>query len=241
MKTPATRQLLSLAASRYRPVGHVASKWAQGKMSGDPLFIGVLRHQLIRDRESVLDLGCGQGLLAALLIDAATQYAKGQWSSGPEALPAPPRNVRLRGIELFAADVARANIALRAQADIRCGDICKEDFGSADVAVIIDVLHYVDFDAQRDVLQRVFAALNPGGRLLLRVGDANAGWGFRWSNWVDKTVVLARSRSLCKLWCRPMVEWVGLLEELGFTVAQLPMSQGTAFANVLLVAEKKNY
>ncbi|MDB5815722.1 MAG: putative S-adenosyl-L-methionine-dependent methyltransferase [Rhodocyclales bacterium] len=227
--------LAAHAAARYEPAGRMAYKWAQGKLGGDPLFMGVLRHGLIRDGESVLDLGCGQGLLAAWLLDACAQHAQGNWY---EELPAPPRDLQLRGIELFSADVARANIALGASADIRCGDICKEDFGSADVAVIMDVLHYVEHAAQEDVLRRVFAALRPGGRLLLRVGNADAGWGFRWSNWVDKAVVLARNRTLCKLWCRPMTEWIGLLESLGFSVKQLPMSEGTKFANVLLVAER---
>lgn len=227
--------LAAQAASRYEPAGRMAYKWAQGKLGGDPLFMGVLRHGLIRDGESVLDLGCGQGLLAAWLLDACAQHAQGNWY---EELPAPPRDLQLRGIELFSADVTRANIALGASADIRCGDICKEDFGSVDVAVIMDVLHYVEHAAQEDVLRRVFAALRPGGRLLLRVGDADAGWGFRWSNWVDKAVVLARNRTLSKLWCRPMTEWIALLELIGFNVKQLPMSEGTKFANVLLVAER---
>ncbi|MNC93008.1 hypothetical protein D3C83_95420 [compost metagenome] len=35
---------------------------------------------------------------------------------------------------------------------------------------------------------------------------------------------------------RTRAQWVALLEELGFAVAAVPMSAGTAFANVLLVA-----
>jgi SAM-dependent methyltransferase len=234
MKIEYSETVVTQASSRYQSAGRIAFKWAQGKLGGDPLFMGVLRHGLIRDGESVLDLGCGQGLLAAWLLDACEQHAQGNWY---DELRAPPRNLELRGIELFSADVARANIALGACADIRCGDICKEDFGATDVAIIMDVLHYIDHAAQEDVLRRVFAALRPGGRLLLRVGDADAGWGFRWSNWIDKAVVLARNRTLCKLWCRPMTEWIALLESLGFSVKQLPMSEGTKFANVLLVAE----
>jgi SAM-dependent methyltransferase len=229
-----SRSLATQAATRYKSSGRMDWKWAEGKLRGDPLFMGMLRHGLIRDGDEVLDLGCGQGLLAAWLLNAGEQYATGCWSDAPFT---PPGKLTLRGIELFPADVARAHAALGKQADIRHGDICHEDFGKADVIVIMDVLHYVDYNAQEDVLRRAFTALRPGGRLLLRVGDAHAGWGFRWSTWVDKAVVFARSRSLCKLWCRPMQEWIGWLESIGFAVKPLPMSEGTGFANVLLVAE----
>ena len=38
-------------------------------------------------------------------------------------------------------------------------------------------------------------------------------------------------------WGRPLAEWIALLHALGFAVeSSAPMSQGTPFANVLLVA-----
>jgi SAM-dependent methyltransferase len=235
MNTTFSAALATQAAARYRTAGRMAWKWAEGKLRGDPVFMDILQYRLIRDGESVLDLGCGQGLLAAWLLNASEQYASGKWGNVPIT---PPYKLELRGIELFPTDVRRANISLGERADIRCGDICKEDFGEADVVAILDVLHYISYSAQEDVLRRTFNALRPGGRLLLRVGNADGGWGFRWSNWVDKAVVLARSRSLCQLWCRPMQEWLGLLETIGFEVKPLPMSKGTQFANVLLVAVK---
>lgn len=237
MNASLSRLLISQVTARYHAAGHIAWKWAQGKLRGDPVFVGVLRHGLIRDGETVLDLGCGQGLLAAWLLDADQQYAIGNWDNSPIT---PPCRLTLRGIELFPADVERAHIALGERADIRCGDICTEDFGQADVIVVLDVLHYIDYSAQEDVLRRVFTALRPGGRLLLRVGDADAGWAFRWGNWIDKTVVFVRNRSLSKLWCKTQPEWINLLESIGFAVKTFPMSEGTRFANVLLVAERRD-
>jgi len=38
-------------------------------------------------------------------------------------------------------------------------------------------------------------------------------------------------------WGRTVAEWQALLGQLGFTVQAVPMSQGTPFANVLLVAD----
>ena len=36
---------------------------------------------------------------------------------------------------------------------------------------------------------------------------------------------------------RTLADWIAYLESLGFTVHSQPMSQGTPFANVLLVAK----
>ena len=55
------------------------------------------------------------------------------------------------------------------------GDMRSAALPPCDLVVILDVLHYVDKAAQRALLQRVYDALRPsGGRLLLRVGDADS-------------------------------------------------------------------
>jgi hypothetical protein len=88
-------------------------------------------------------------------------------------------------------------------------------------------------------LQRVLDALSPGGLLILRVGDAAGGLGFKVSNWVDHVVTLARGHSLSRLYCKPLADWISQLQRLGFRVEAKPMSQGTPFANVLLLAHKE--
>jgi len=72
--------------------------------------------------------------------------------------------------------------------------------------------------------------------LLLRVGDAAAGLPFRFSNWVDWTVALARGHGATRFYCRSVAQWRSALEALAFTVQAEPMSRGTPFANVLLPA-----
>lgn len=47
------------------------------------------------------------------------------------------------------------------------------DIPSADAYVISDVLHYIDHDAQKGVIQQCFDKLNPGGVLVIRDGDAS--------------------------------------------------------------------
>ena len=140
------------------------------------------------------------------------------------------------------ADVVRAEKALSAHQSrfkFKAGDMCSTPFETAETVVILDVLHYVPYAAQEDVLQRVLDALTPEGLLILRVGDAAGGLGFKVSNWVDHVVTLARGHSLSRLYCKPLADWISQLERLGFQVEAKPMSQGTPFANVLLLAHKK--
>jgi SAM-dependent methyltransferase len=107
-----------------------------------------------------------------------------------------------------------------------------------DTVVILDVLHYVDHAAQAELLQRVHAALRPGGRLLLRVGDAASKRGFLVSQWVDRIVTMVRGHRVPPTWGRTLPEWIAVLSAQGFAVQPVPMSQGTPFANVLLVADR---
>lgn len=212
-------RLSQAASAPYRAAGFFAWQFARGKLIGDPVFRHLLEAACIAQDARVLDLGCGQGLLAALL-----SVAPGM------------RIASYRGIELMARDVARAHRALGAHCGVEPGDIRRADFDSADVVVILDVLHYMARAEQDAVLRRVRDALAGGGVLLLRVGDAAAGLPFAFSNWVDWAVVLARGHGATRFHCRSVAQWRSALEALDFEVQAEPMSQGTPFANVLMRA-----
>ena len=108
-------------------------------------------------------------------------------------------------------------------------------FGRADVITILDALHYFDHASQRDVLKRIRAALPPGGLFLTRVGDASAGLPYHICNWVDHAVTFIRGHRLPRLYCRPLDEWIAMLEDLDFIVETDSMNEGKPFANVMLV------
>ncbi len=238
-KVPLPPVLLEQATAPYRPLGKFAWHFARGKLGGDPAFAGLLQRGLIPARARVLDIGCGQGLLAALLGSlAGDSPAERAWPAG---WAPPPSGTQVHGIELMPRDVERAQQALGhlgERARFTLGDMCTTTFTPADVVVILDVLHYVNEAAQEDVLRRVREALAPGGVLLLRVGDAAAGLPFKLSNWVDAVVFFFRGHSSSRLYCRPLGDWQALLQKLGFAVEAVPMHAGTPFANILLVARK---
>jgi SAM-dependent methyltransferase len=225
--------LLDAASQPYLSAGRFAYHFARGKLGGDPAYRGILEQGFLADRERILDLGCGQGLLCAWLGAAQRLYAQGIW---PEGWPAPPRPHSVAGIELMNSDVERARRALGSACGVSQGDIRVTPFGAVDAVVILDVLHYMDGRAQQEVLGKVRASLPKGGLLLLRIGDAAGGLRFRYSQWVDKVIMLLRGHAWVTTYCRSVPEWLGLLRECGFDARPMPMSQGTPFANVLLLA-----
>lgn len=234
MSDPMSAALVEAASAPYRAAGRFAWHFARGKLRGDPAFAAILARGLLRDRERILDLGCGQGLLASWLLAAHAAHGAGCY---PLEWPRPPVPGQLTGIEINPREVARARTALGERAHIVEGDIRHVEYGPADAIVLLDVLHFTDYASQEAVLERARASLAPRGILLLRVGDAEGGARFALGKLVDRVVALLRRRRLLPLACRPVREWRALLERLGFATEALPMSEGTPFANVLLVGK----
>ena len=225
--------LIDRASEPYRSAGAFAYKFARGKLRGDPVFRALLERGLLLGHGHILDLGCGQGLLSAWLKAALLCYESGSW---PQGWPPAPKPRSTRGIELKIRDVERARAALGSECEISQGDIRSVEFGATDAVVILDVLHYIGQEEQQQVLKRVRAALPARGLLLLRIGDAAGGLRFHYSQWIDKLVMLFRGHATVVTHCRSAEQWRELLRECGFEVQTTPMSQGTRFANVLLIA-----
>lgn len=233
---PLLDQLIEHAARPYRAAGRIAYQFARGKLSGDPVFFAVLAQGLLPVRGQLTDLGCGQGSLIALLLAAREMHAAGKW---PGDWTPPPSALRLYGVDLRPAAVRAATTAFGERARVGLGDIRTVPIPTSDAIAILDVLHYIDPDDQRSVLERCHAALRPGGVLLLRVGDAGAGWRFIVTSLGDRFITMLRGTLFPRFHCRPIEEWRALVEGIGFDVATQPMSEGTPFANVLFVARRK--
>ena len=225
--------LLTAASAPYRSAGTFAWRFARGKLGMDPVFRYLLSHGLIAPDAHVLDIGCGQGLLTSLLREAGRMATQGRW---PADWAASPVGARVTGIEMMPRDVARARAALAGLPTFICGDMRHTSFPAVDAVVILDVLHYIGVAEQDALLTRVRQALPTGGCLLLRIGDTAERKGFRNSQWVDHIVTFIRGHRIRPVFCRTLAQWTQQLESLGFEVQARPMSQGTPFANVLLIA-----
>jgi SAM-dependent methyltransferase len=207
------------AMVRYAEVSRTAQGMLRGKLRGDPVYRELL-HRGIAAAPRIVDLGCGRGLLFALIVAARGENPR------PE----------LHGVEI---DKVAAGVATRALGDaatIVVSDLRTAPIPACDVVTLLDVAHYLPVAVQDDLILRIRVALPPGGRLFLREADAAAGAGFLAVRVTERLTALARGNGFRRFAYRSTAEWRARLEAAGFAVATAPMSAGTPFANVLIEA-----
>ena len=229
-------RLVSQAASIYRASGRSAYYFARFKLRHDPIFSVLLAEGLIPPDARILDLGCAQGLLAAWLSAAQQCFLEGAWDN---ACPAPEVVESYRGVDRNRSEIRRARRALGSFADFVEGEITGEPLTGATLIVLVDVLHYLDYEAQMTLLRQIRATLPLDGFLLVRVGDCASGMRARASGWIDSLVLRLRGYGRGELYRRPLPEWLLLLEEVGFTIQVVARQSSLGYANALLRARPK--
>ncbi len=230
------RVLPRCAARLYLAAGLYPYFFARGKLAYDPVYVSLLRRGGIADGARILDLGCGQGLLAAVLIAARRQYEAGAWPTG---WPAPPSTIQFYGIELQERSANWARIALAGCACVQTADLRDAKLPDADAVFILDVIHLLEPEAQRRVLEQVAHALRAGGTLFMRVADIAAGLRFGFTRVADWFSSLMRGQRVPPHHHRSLADWTAMLNSLGFAVEAEPIGAGTPFANVLLMAHAR--
>jgi uncharacterized protein (DUF2062 family) len=227
---PEFRALAGRAADRYVGTSVMAWEFARGKLKGDPLYRTVLMDSALPSGGTLVDVGCGQGLMLALLAEAADSFKTGGW---PASWAAPPVFDRLVGIETRRRVAALAGRALGDAATIIVGDARHHVPKGSRVVLLFDVLHMIPREDQERLLTATAAALDPGGVILVREPDAAAGWRFaavRMGNGL-KAFVTGNWRQTFDF--RTLEEWKACFEDLGLEVQARGAGDGTPFANVL--------
>lgn len=231
-RDPAFAALVRRAADRYLH-GITAWQFARAKLRRDPGYRALLTSGLLPREGRLLDVGCGQGHLLALVVEARRAAEAGGWPAG---WPPAPVGLTLAGIELRPSAAESARQALGDAATIETGDACELPIGPADAVVALDVLHLVDEGRQEPLVRRLAGALPPGGVLIVREVDAAAGWRFQLVRLVNRLVALGQGRLRARLAFRTAAGWSALLAAHGLDVEAT--RAGMTLGNVLLVGRK---
>jgi SAM-dependent methyltransferase len=193
--------------------------YIQGKLHADPSTRAVAALGPLGD---VVDLGCGRGQLAVLLLEAgaATRVSGYDWDAGK--------------IELARRAAAGLPAAFQ-PADVRTAPA-----GSADSVLLIDVLHYFDRDTQDALLGRAARLVRPGGRLILREADTGRGWRSAATLIEERVMTAVRfNRGEHVVFRNIARELAPRLEREGLTCEIRECWGATPFSNMLLVARRQ--
>ncbi len=210
--------------------------FVRGKLGCDPVYRALLTQGLLPGRGRVLDLGCGRGLFPALLCATRTWLDRNPW---PQEWQTPPVGVTVHGIERHSryALIARRTMGDADTVDIADLNECSLPY--CDAALLLDVLQFLPGELQQTLLERIAGRLAPDGVLIIREADAGAGRRYAITRGAERLCAVARGGWRQVYHYRSAEEWGRLLGRLGYEARVVPMSQGTPFANVMLVARPR--
>lgn len=241
--------LVRRASDRYVSMSITAWEFARGKLRKDPVYRaavyeGLLAHAhqpsltspspLAPAASVLLDVGCGQGLMLALLAEARRDQRAGTWA-GP---PAPCFDTMI-GIETRPRVAAFARTALQDDAEVLTQDARRTGLPPSNVVLLFDVLHLMNAVEQEQLLMTVLESLRPGGVVVIREADAGAGWRFAVVRAGNRIKALAVGEWKQAFHFRTAAEWMSCLERLGLSAEVRRMGQGTPFGNVLFRAQRR--
>lgn len=185
------------------------------KLQSDPVSRALV--ELPGSFGRVLDAGAGRGQFGLLLMELGRVDA-------------------LSGFDWDADKVAAANSAARGDATFEQADLCTASFAASDTVLLLDVLHYLSRAEQDSVLERAAAAVEPGGRLIVR--EVGSGVGNRLTRLFERIGTRVKMNRARSLEFRPIAEIVDKLEQLGMVCHERDASQGTPLSNALIVAAR---
>jgi len=213
------------ASDRYVNGSITAWEFARGKLRGDPLYRAVLFDGLLPSGGTLVDIGCGQGLMLAVLVEAA--------AVAEAARDATPAFASLVGIERRPRVAALAREALHGDATILETDARQLNPAAARAVLLFDVLHLMSVDEQEQLLAGIARAIEPAGVVLVREADASAGWRFSAVRIGNRLKAWTAGTWRQRFHFRPRAAWVECFNRHGFDAEVRPMGAGTPFGNVL--------
>ncbi len=229
-RTGAFAELVRRASDRYLDTSILAWEFARSKLHHDPVYRAALRPDVIGTGGTLVDIGCGQGLMLALLAEARS----GDATPLPDAdREAPPRFDRIVGIETRRRIAALARRALGNDAEIVEADARTVRLDRVRAVLLFDVLHMMGPEDQESLLSAAVAALEPGGVILVREADASAGWWFEVVRVTNRLKALTHGAWRQRLHFRSAVDWRRVFEQHRLHVETVRVEGTNPLANRL--------
>lgn len=113
-------------------------------------------HELVPVQGKILDIGCGYGFMSYMLSFTSSQRT-------------------VTGIDYDEEKIDTASHCFSKTDNINFvhSDVTGFSFEKYDAIILADMLHYLQQDEQRQVLEKCISNLNPGGKIIIRDGDAD--------------------------------------------------------------------
>lgn len=223
-------ELVRRASHRYLESGISAWEFARSKLRADPVYRAALVDGHLGRGGTLMDIGCGQGLMLALLAEADRTATAGEW---PATLPPPPRFDRLVGIEIRPRAAARARAALGADAEILECDARHYRPDHVRAVLLFDVLHMLAREEQEAILVSMASTIGPDGVVLVREADASGGWRFAAVRTGNRLKALAFGAWRQTFHFRTRDEWLACFARHGFHACVRPTGRRPSVANLL--------
>jgi uncharacterized protein (DUF2062 family) len=226
-RDPAFDRLVRRASRRYLGASFVGWQFARAKPRVDPVYRAVLFGDLLPRGGTLLDVGCGQGLMLALLIEAEAAR------EGPGPAPPPAVQTRRVGVETRPGVARLARSAVSPEAEIVEADARRLELEPCSAVLLFDVLQMMSKPAQLDLLETIRRMLLPSGVLLVREADAGAGRRFLMVRFANRLKAICIGAFGQELRFRSRDEWLACFRSLGFHAEICRVEGGDPLGNVL--------
>jgi len=165
---------------------------------------------------TIIDIGCGYGLLANLL-----------------ALRSSRRDVTGIDLSVGRISIAQKTTDNRKKIQFKLMDALDFELGEYSTVIMSDFLHHIDCEAQKELLARCYQELAPRGLLIIEEVDNRPLWKYWFAIMSDKILNVGERQFF-----RSHREFQKLLQRIGFYVKTKKVDKDIPLSDTLFICKK---
>jgi 2-polyprenyl-3-methyl-5-hydroxy-6-metoxy-1,4-benzoquinol methylase len=192
---------------RYSAAGFVSWLYTSIRLKLAPI---VKVEEYVPKSGKILDLGCGNGMFANILL-----------------LGSPQRSVK--GVDLDAGRIRAAQRIASGNSSLEfwVGDAGSFPLEQYDAITVIDLLHHMEFAEQTKLLKKLYERLADGAVLIIKDLEKAPKWKY-WFHYVQDSISYRKP-----LYFRSAGEMETTLRRIGYTVEIVSLASGYMHPHVL--------